>query len=234
MRSLRPTPHAAPAVTALERVRLEAGLEHARLRAWRSSARGFTLLELLTVIAIISVLAVVASPRVVQVIRDRRVQGVARDVADVYRFARSRALGRGSAVLVRYSATGGTGGRPLFEVREAIASAASPLPSASCFTDWTNGGLTSRALRSLDVGVQTDTFLPGAEWAGVEARDVNGAAQPTTEICFTPRGRAYARFGAGAPFAAMTGVPQVMVTNNYSQFQRPVFIPPNGHARVQL
>src|SRR5262245_51449056 len=72
-----------------------------------SGARGFTLVEMLTVIAMIGILAVAASPIFVNMMRDRRINRAGMNIADYYRTARTRALGRGMPVLVRWKAKAG-------------------------------------------------------------------------------------------------------------------------------
>jgi prepilin-type N-terminal cleavage/methylation domain-containing protein len=67
----------------------------------RSSSRGFTLLEIMTVVVIIGVFAVLALPSMVFRLRDRKTSAVGQQLATMYRTARMRAIGRGSTVLVR-------------------------------------------------------------------------------------------------------------------------------------
>jgi type IV fimbrial biogenesis protein FimT len=195
------------------------------------AARGFTLLELMVVIAVIGMCAALASPAFINVVRDSRVSKAALETSDMYRLARARAMGRGSAVLVRWTQSGGVTGAGLLEMREALTPNATgaPLPSSSCATtDWTNASLTSRHITTFDFGTGLYTD------AQVRYVDELNAAETFSEICFTPRGRTYVRYGAGGVFSPLVGVPSYTVTNTRSNRVRTVFVPPNGAARVAL
>src|SRR5438094_966029 len=77
------------------------------LRNRRTASRGFTLIEMLSVVAFIGIVVAAAAPSWVELQRDRRADAAGRAIADLYRIARSRALGRGSAVLVRWDNNAG-------------------------------------------------------------------------------------------------------------------------------
>ncbi|HEU5074348.1 MAG TPA: prepilin-type N-terminal cleavage/methylation domain-containing protein, partial [Polyangiaceae bacterium] len=68
----------------------------------RRAERAFTLIELVVVVVIIGLLAALATPAITDQMRDRRANQASQELANFYRGARMRALGRGSSVLVRY------------------------------------------------------------------------------------------------------------------------------------
>ncbi|WP_437679851.1 pilus assembly FimT family protein [Sorangium sp. So ce131] len=191
----------------------------------RGAARGFTLPELLAVIILIGVLAAVASPSFINAMRDRRVNRAAMEISGVYRLARYRALGRGTAVLVRW--TDATG---VFEVREALVQdvGGSLIANSCANVDWTSPATTAQVTRLNTAGV---------ELAEVELRDPSGAdgtVQPQADVCFTARGRTFVRYNTGAAFVPLVGALRVNVTNTNTTLLRRVFIPPNGVARLAL
>jgi len=199
----------------------------------RGSARGFTLIELMVVVVIIAVLAVIAIPQITTRMRDRRTQAAAQEVSTLFRNARLRALGRGSAVLVRYTTTDARG---TIEVREAVggtalaATACRTLPTASCATpQWT--AVDSQTVVSFGASV-TPTF----QSIHVDMFDPAGAAVTAMDVCFTPLGRSFVRYGAGA-FLQLAGVPRAGVWREDTSgvavgLERVVLIPPNGAARL--
>src|SRR5258706_12006377 len=114
-------------------------VSHARVsRAARSPAAGFTLVELLVVVSIIAIVAVLAIPTLSAAQVDRRVFADAGYVSQLFRIARTRAVGRGAAVLVQMSPTQ-TGGGGRFAMYEAVApnptgTGAAYIPSSTCKT----------------------------------------------------------------------------------------------------
>src|SRR5690606_14583117 len=105
------------------------------------TARGFTLMEMLAVVVLITILAAIAIPLATKQMRDRRTHEAAQQVATLYQSARMRAMGRGSAVLVRYV----PGAPATFELLEAqrgpattpegaVDAACAALPVSSCLT----------------------------------------------------------------------------------------------------
>ena len=200
-------------------------------RKKRAAQRAFTMSELLMVIVMIGAMAAMASPLFIDVMRDRRVHQGALQAAEVYRLARARALGRGSAVMVRWSAGPGTGEGTL-AMREAIQGGVNgPLPTSNCTTtDWTVGSTNSRAVTHLD-------FVAGAfGLAQFSMSDASGAVT-TSEFCFSPRGRTFYRTTAG--WSPLADVPKLTVENKRDPVAtggraRVVYIPPNGAARLAL
>lgn len=189
--------------------------------------------ELLTVIAVIMILASTAAPSFIRLMRDRRVNAAAIEVADMYRVARTRAMGRGAAVMVRWDQTAvpPTSAAPdgHFAMREATmdTSGGPPLPASSCFAaDWSDGSPTSRKVRSFDE--RRPQYSPAA----ASFHEPNGTVRSYAELCFTPRGRTFIRFDATTAFAPLTGVPRLEVVNLSTTLRRKVLLPPSGIARV--
>jgi type IV fimbrial biogenesis protein FimT len=175
-------------------------------------------------VIVIGVLAAAASPMFLQLIRDRRVSRAAGEAAGLYAGARARALGRGNAVAVRWTA-----GTRTLEVREAVlADPVRPALVSRCLgVDW-DSAAESRSVADFAAGV--DPY----ELVGMEFVDEAGGAQAGSEVCFTPRGRTFVRYGAGGGFAPMAGVARLRVVNARTGRERAVLIPPNGAARVAL
>lgn len=203
------------------------------IRARRHQA-GFTLIEMMGVVAFIGIVVAAAAPSWIDLTKDRRVENAALNIADLYRTARSRSMGRGSAVMVRWDANASmpTDSVPSghFTVREGVAGptgAANNLPTASCFTpDWGDSGTTSKHVMAFD---ERRTRFEPAEAAFL---DDNATVQQYAQICFTPSGRTFIRYASSGNFSVMNGVPRVRVTNKNTKFARFVVFPPHGSARV--
>ncbi|MCK6533971.1 MAG: prepilin-type N-terminal cleavage/methylation domain-containing protein [Polyangiaceae bacterium] len=203
----------------------------------RGAERGFTLIELMVVVIIIGALAVLAIPTISGQMRSRRAQFVAKEVSNLYRNGRLRAMGRGSAVMVRYSRAVDAEGR--FDVREAVRTnpnnpACDRLPVSSCtVTNWDPNQTQSQVIGGV--------LIKGrAELDGVRARarDPNGADVATMDVCFTPMGRAFVRYAVAGQFNPLTAVPRLMVTRVDTSTNVPVgparwvLVLPNGSARL--
>ncbi|HET9930856.1 MAG TPA: prepilin-type N-terminal cleavage/methylation domain-containing protein [Polyangiaceae bacterium] len=196
-------------------------LRSKRLRA----SRGFTLVELMVVVLIVAILAVIAVPSVVERMRERRSSEAAQRIAGLYRGARMRAMGRGSAVMVSYD-------QGSFIVREAVRPPPADNPQctgepwSSCTNnDWSN----------------TKNYSELSRFAPTKRSEYEGltlAAIPSTttriDICFTPMGRAYTR-ADNLPFSTpMVQVASFNVGRSGSAITRTVMVLPNGVARVAL
>lgn len=72
---------------------------HEKIR--KNLTRGFTLVELMIVVAIIAILATIATPTLTDSMRRNRSRNSASDVASVLRNARTQAMSRGEIVLVQ-------------------------------------------------------------------------------------------------------------------------------------
>jgi type IV fimbrial biogenesis protein FimT len=191
----------------------------------------------LTVISIVGILAATASPTFISYMRDARVSEAASNIADLFRGARSRAMGRGSATMVRWNATAAlpTNANPegQFGVREAISGPTTPfhqmLPSTSCFAaDFQVGSTTSTHVKGFE------PRLPRYQPAQVTYRDGIGTnALDHVEVCYTPRGRTFVRYAPIGDWQPLTQVLAIEVLNPSTSMQRFVVVPPNGAARLE-
>jgi type II secretory pathway pseudopilin PulG len=195
-------------------------------------------------VIIISVFAAMAMPQVTEQLRDRRVHEAAQRIALIYQQARMRAMGQGGAMLVRYTAAG----QGTIDTREALVGNVNALqtcallPAVSCTqTDWVNSANNQfRTIESIDFstepGLYDDLTHPGVFTS--LTNDAGGTGDPMMDVCFTPLGRTFIRFGATAPWTTPQGVPQISVVRKSGTTQlglmRRVLILPTGIARLQL
>jgi prepilin-type N-terminal cleavage/methylation domain-containing protein len=203
----------------------------------RRQRRGFTLIELIVVVIIISVLAVIAIPAITAQVRDRRTRQAAQEVASIYRDARMRAMGRGAAVLVRYTKPNAEG---QLQMREGIRGSSEPdancqsLPVSSCFVpDWADGGASNRLLDTLNPTLRNEFKNVHIEMdASLSATNVS-----QLDLCFTPLGSVYVSDDQGNSFKPLTAIPQARVWRKGEDgkpvgLERLVLIVPNGNARL--
>ena len=189
------------------------------------------MVELLAVMAVVGILVALASPSMTRILASRRVTNAAQQVADLARIARSRAMGRGSAMLMRWNANASGSSNEVLQltIREAIVGSGDGKyrPATNCFQK----GMWQSTTSSRYVGgvhPKADQFQPLTS----RFYQVSGAQTPFAEICFTPRGRAFIRYSANGAFAPMNGVPRLELDNTQTSRRRIVVFPPNGAARV--
>ncbi len=196
----------------------------------------------MVVVVIIAILAVIAVPLFSARFRQARVQQQAHTVAEVYRGARTRALGRGASIVVTFDPGSGPGTATL-QVLEGVegdtAGATAEraqcgnLPTRGCLTNnWGNLGSagsigTARLLSNItvDAGVSTTALVGTSAVSG---------GNPMS-VCFSPGGRAYvdtAGTFTPASWAALNTVVTIGVTGANRTYD--VLVLPNGTARLAL
>lgn len=182
-------------------------------------------------VIIIGILAAIAVPGAANRFRENRSQRAANEIATLYRNARMRAMGRGSAVLVRWNA-----GAETFQVLEAIQGpdptpACASQPVAQCrapATRWQVPGTVNQLLGTFSaqaLGELTTTVTLG------------GAEVDELDICFSPMGAAFmAESDVGANAALlqpMGAIPVVRVSRDSGVgLTRQILFLPNGTSRV--
>ena len=186
----------------------------------------------MTVVVIIGILATLAVPQIIDRLRDRRAAQAAQEIALVYRNARLRAMGQGFAVMVSYNSASG------FQIREALpfggatGNCTLEMPFTCTTNAWAVAGTDYRVVGGFDSSsysgiteVVTLTDTGNGNGGGVES---------TLDVCFSPRGRTFARTAAASPFVPSTGMVDVAVTRTANGRTRNVSILPNGMARLSL
>jgi prepilin-type N-terminal cleavage/methylation domain-containing protein len=213
-----------------------------RLSPTRSGkVRGFTLIELMVVIVIISIMAVIAVPLFSARLQSRRLLQVAGHIADLYRGSRTRALGRGAAIVVTLNLNNGSlqvleGVQGTTAATSAGKANCANLPTRGCLTNnWGNVGSltnigTARLIEGINnQGIATTATLP-------DGTVLNAG---TLAICFSPAGRTFmnqsgtwtADMWQTLNNVAIIGVTNTDVGNQTSRAYQ-VLIMPNGTARL--
>jgi len=190
-----------------------------------ASVRGFTLVELMVTVVIISVIATLATPSILRRVDSYKTRNAAELIASTFRLARLRAMGRGSAVVVRYE--GATGVVTVLEGIQGpdmVAAGCANLPASSCTTpadrfNTSGSGTRSQTIESYDAD-------------GGDSYTLTASLGATSDVCFTPLGRAYSRAAFTNAFTPMTTPATMTVTRGTGSLVRTVAILPNGIARV--
>lgn len=186
----------------------------------------------MVVVLIVGITAAMATPTITGQIRERRSRDTAQRVAQLYSIARMRALGRGTAVMVKYRSD--TGFSVVEAVLGATAAAAQNAASVTC-ANQPGLGCLSNAWTDPEKSRLVTTLVPRADLT-VTVRDQAAVAKTKMDICFTPMGRSFISFDGTAPTASMAGATTVEVqrTSRGSGVLRTVAILPNGMARLGL
>jgi prepilin-type N-terminal cleavage/methylation domain-containing protein len=200
----------------------------------RAAQRGFSLVELMVVVIIIAALAVVAVPQATKQIKAQHTQQTAQIVANMYRTARMHALGRGAAMLVRYS----NANQGSLQMREAIqgpAGACEGMPVSSCLLAQWNDATQVNVLDTLDPSLEPSTNPIVIGVVGAPPNDAS--LQANMDVCFSPAGRTFVRYNQNGPWSALTGVPVISVERRDAGggrvgLVRNILLLPNGAARL--
>lgn len=192
-------------------------------------SRGFTLLELMIVIVMIGVLLVLGIPTISAQMRDRRTNQAAHEVALLYRQARAVAMGRGTAVLVRYDLPP-RGAITVLEAKNpGDAANCLGLPASSCNDNLWNGA-NSLLLGSFDPSLSS-------VYDNVTLTFLNTASDTEGDLCFSPLGRPYWRnVHVGTQnFVPLAEVPRIAVSPiDGIGTTRTVLVLPTGASRLAL
>ena len=197
----------------------------------------------MAVVIMIGLVALIAVPTAARAMRERRSSQAAHEVSQLFNQARSRAIARGSAVLVRYNYSNGG-----FEVREGVAGPSGVgncelAPASSCTVPssrWDDGSGYFRTLSKFQpLGTSTYEMvdIQFQEFSYDNETEAVTTDTPTeVDLCMAPSGRSFFRKSTSGTFAPMTGNHAIKVWMHSGGkvigIERLVYILPSGMARV--
>ena len=183
---------------------------------WRH-ASGFSMVELLVVVAIIMVISGLAIPQITTTLRSYQVTSAASQVADAIKFSRFEAIRRNSAMSFLASWSGVRWGVGVDSNGDGILQ-----PSERQYE------ITGSVTLLTAAGVPTSVNLPGA--LNVAAVTVISGSTATKAIAFDPRGAV--NFPASAGGVTTVFVLYVGPTSQSTQDYRAVVVMPSGLTQV--
>jgi type II secretory pathway pseudopilin PulG len=218
-------------------------------------------MELMVVVILIGVLTVLAMPTMAEARASGRTLDDATRIAELYRSGRTRALGRGAAMLVQMASANGyntfvgaptnvSGGLGVFFLYEAQVAgvgfnALLPLPGGSPLsscgapaTVWSD--IITNASSSLIDEVSLNTTGEQTYEMWTTLNDGNGVT-PTGSLCYTPLGRTYYQRSATPVFTPGAGmlhgelqisVQRSGVGGPVTGITRTVIVPDSGSTRI--
>lgn len=195
--------------------------------------RGYTLLELMTVVILIGISMAIAIPTASTAVAETRQSEAALEVVSVFRTARSLAMRRGTPVIVSFLGTGQFWITPARRLPGVVASCTS--------VNWPAERVFWNPPTELDFAAGTGPRGVGFAWVAYGITATFNVALPAA-VCFSPLGRVYlSTTGDGGPYsdvqsAAPGGAVQIDVARGLGALGNPrrVIVPMgSGMARVR-
>lgn len=219
------------------------------------SARGFTLVELAVVVTVIGIFAMLAMPSMGDSRYDRIAYDDAGSVMELIRTARTRAMGRGAAVMVTLTTNNTIGNFRMYEAVDPNPSGGNAadgrIPRSTCMNPtadaWKQGDTRNAFIDGVDMNGGPEIDGNFAVRIVTFASDGTETVIPTAAICFNPAGRAYLYIGSGsptfspaAPFLGTIAIDVVRLlpgtsgisAANQKGVARRVLIPSSGNTRM--